>query len=113
MRRIKGVTIFLHRKKQTGTDPFGEPLYDIERLPVSNVLIAPVSTEDRINSLNLTGKKAVYQLAIPKGDQHEWEDQTVEFFGKKWQVFGEVLEGIEDLIPLRWNKKVMVERLNE
>ena len=57
-----------------------------------------------------TGRKAVYTLAIPKGDTHEWEDQKVIFFGKEWRVFGAELEGIEDLIPLDWNKKVYVER---
>ena len=103
----------MHQKTQTGMNPFGEPMYETKRIPVADVLVAPVSTEERVNALNLTGKRAIYQLAIPKGDRHEWEDQTVEFFDKQWRVIGEVLEGIEELIPLRWNKKVMVERLNE
>ena len=60
--------------------------------------------------MNLTGKKAVYTLAIPKGDTHDWEDKEVKFFGKRWRTFGIPLEGIEQLIPLDWNKKVMVER---
>ena len=29
---------------------------------------------------------------------------------KEWRVFGMELEGIEQLIPLDWNKKVYVER---
>ena len=59
---------------------------------------------------NLFGKKAVYTLAIPKGDTHKWEDSVVEFFGHKWKTFGFPIEGIESNIPLDWNKKVMVER---
>ena len=74
------------------------------------MLVSPTSTDDIVNQLTLTGKKAVYTLAIPKGNTNVWEDQEVQFFGQKWRVFGVPLEGIEDLIPLRWNKKVMVER---
>lgn len=35
---------------------------------------------------------------------------TVEFFGRKWRTYGGVTEGIEELLPLAWNKKVKVER---
>jgi len=49
-------------------------------------------------------------LAIPKGDTNIWEDQEVRFFGERFRVFGKPLQGIDDLIPLEWNKKVTVER---
>ena len=41
---------------------------------------------------------------------HDWTDTKVEFFGKTWKTVGEPVEGIEENIPLRWNKKVVVER---
>lgn len=97
-------------KVKTGTDPFGKPIYEDKPVNVDNVLISPTSSDDIVNQLNLTGKKAVYTLAIPKGDTHEWEDKKVLFFGKRWRTFAIPLEGIENLIPLDWNKKVMVER---
>ena len=110
MAKIKGITVTLINKRETGKDPFGSPIYeDVEAL-VDNVLVSPTSSDDIVNQLNLTGKKAVYTLAIPKGDAHKWEDQEVRFFGKRWRVFGFVTQGIEELIPLDWNKKVMVER---
>ena len=77
---------------------------------VDNVLISPSSTEDITSQMNLTGRKAEYTLAIPKGDLHDWEDKEVLFFGKRWKTFGIPLEGIEEMLPLTWNKKVMVER---
>ena len=49
-------------------------------------------------------------MAIPKGDAHDWEDTVVEFFGEKWRTFGFQVEGIEDMIPLYWNKTIKVER---
>lgn len=107
---IKGITVTLINKKQVDTDPFDAPIYEDMPINVDNVLVSPTSTEDIINQLELTGKKAVYTLAIPKGDTNKWEDQEVEFFGERWRVFGKVTQGIEHLIPLKWNKKVMVER---
>ena len=110
MALIKGVPVTLVTKTQSGEDPFGNPIYTETEITVDNVLIAPVSGDDVINQLNLTGRKAVYQLAIPKGDTNIWENQDVRFFGDRWRVFGIPLQGIEALIPLDWNKKVMVER---
>ena len=106
---IKGTTIILIEKEFEGTDGFGEPICKEVPVKVDDVLIGEPSSEDITNQLNLTGKKAIYTLAIPKGDTHEWEDAEVEFFGRRWHVFTIPIEGIEENIPLRWNKKVMVE----
>ena len=59
---------------------------------------------------HLTGKKAVYNIAIPKGDQHIWEDNRVDFFGESWHVLSFPQQGIDEMIPLDWNQKWMVER---
>src|SRR5690606_22121565 len=107
---IKGITVTLINKKEVGRDPFDRPIYEDVEIEVDNVLVSPVSTEDIVHTLELTGKKDVYTLAIPKGDTNNWEDAEVIFFGKRWRTFGMVTEGIEHLIPLDWNKKVMVER---
>lgn len=110
MGRLRGITIKLINKEKTGEDPFGSPVFSYVEQEVKNVLIAPVSSQEVIDKLTLYGKKAEYTLAIPKGDTHNWEDAEVEFFGQKWKTIGIPLEGIEDLIPGRWNKKVTVER---
>lgn len=110
MALIKGIPIVLLVKKQMGTDPFGSPVYECEEETVENVLVAPATSDDIVTSQDLYGKKAVYTLAIPKGDSHDWTDCEVRFFGQRWRSFGFPLEGIEANIPLDWNKKVMVER---
>lgn len=110
MARLKGITVTLINKQQTGVDPFNAPIYTDAEIQVENVLVAPTSSDDMVNQLNLTGRKAVYTLAIPKGDTNTWENQEVRFFGERWRVFGIPLQGIDDLIPLSWNKKVTVER---
>lgn len=110
MSMIKGITITLIDHIPDGKDAFGAPIYRTEEIPVDNVLVTPSTSDDVTTQLNLTGKKAVYTLAIPKGDSHEWKDKEVRFFGQRWRVFGYPTKGIDDLIPLAWNTKVMVER---
>ena len=107
---MRGVTITLYTKVQTGVDAFNRPVYEDVATTVDNVLIGEPTTEDVINELNLTGKHLAYTLAIPKGDAHEWNDRKVEFFGEVFRTYGEPTQGIEHLIPLSWNKKVKVER---
>ena len=107
---IHGITILLYEKRQTGTDAFHAPIYEETPIEVPNVLVGEPSAEDIVNEMQLYGKRIAYTLAIPKGDTHDWNDVTVEFFGQKWRTYGGVTQGIEDMIPLAWNKKVKVER---
>lgn len=109
MTRIHGISIILMDKVEDGTDGFGKPIFKEKPIEIRNVLVSPTSTDDVANQLNLTGKKVVYDLAIPKGDTHDWTNKEVQFFEKKWRTVGVPLEGIEDMIPLDWNKKVTVE----
>ena len=109
MAMIKGITITLYTKKEVGKDAFNHPIYEEIAEEVDNVLVAPSTTDDIVTSQDLYGKKAVYTLAIPKGDAHDWLDCKVEFFGMVWKTFGYPIQGIEENIPLEWNKKVMVE----
>ena len=106
---LQGITIKLYEKAQTGVDAFGRPIYEGVPVEVENVLVAPASTDDVKNNTNLSGDKAVYTLGIPKGDTHDWVNKTVELFGMKFKTVGIPLEGIEEMIPLSWNKKVTVE----
>ena len=106
---MRGITVTLYERTQTGTDPANRPIYTETAVNVENVLVAPLSDEEILEELNLTGKRARYQLAIPKGDAHEWENKRVHFFGEDFRVIGHPVEGIEALIPLAWNKKVKVE----
>ena len=109
MGKLHGVTILLHTKTKTGTDDFGRPVYTETTESVENVLIGEPDAEEITNELNISGKHLAYTLGIPKGDTHVWTDRKVEFFGKTFRTFGETVQGIEDLIPMSWHKKVKVE----
>lgn len=107
---FKGITVVLYEKTQTGVDEFNKPVYEEIAVDVPNVLVEPLNADDLVNTNSLYGKTASYRLCIPKGDTHKWEDSKIEFFDIKWQSFGFVTELIEENVPLKWNKKVLVER---
>ena len=110
MGKIHGIPITLIDKQVVSVDPFGSPVVKDVEILVDNVLVAPATTEDVTSQMSLTGKKISYTLGIPKGDTNDWEEKEVRFFGKRWRTVGIPLEGIESMMPLEWNKKVMVER---
>lgn len=114
MAHIRGITVTLIRREQTGTDPYNAPIYEDVEEPVENVLVAPAQSggDEILDTLTLEGRKAVYRLGIPKGDTHTWEGQRVKFFGGTWRVIGKPTVGISDLIPLDWNKIALVEAIN-
>ena len=109
MANIKGIDVTLYTKTQTGTDAFNEAIYTETPITVHNVLVYPTTAQENLETVNLYGRKAVYTLGIPKGDTNVWDNCRVSFWGKDFKVFGIPQEGIEDNIPLLWNKKVMVE----
>ena len=113
--RLHGITIQLINRVQTGTDDLGIPIYeDAEPVNVANVLVAPASQggngtgKEILDTTNLEGKRVENLLGIPKGDAHDWVNAKVVFFGRTFETLGMPDEGIEDLIPLAWHKKVKV-----
>lgn len=107
---IKGIPVILHVKTLSGEDAFKNPTYTQTPVTVENVLVTPAGTDDIVADVQMEGKKAVYELGIPKDDPHTWEDSVVEFFGQKWKTFGFCTRYITELVPLDWDRKIKVER---
>ena len=105
---IKGITVKLYEQTPDGKDSFGHPIVKETPVCVENVLVSPASTTEILDTLNLIGKKAVYKLAVPKEDFHNWQDCRV-----SWRVIGLPQQGIKENIPLVWNQIWMVERYGE
>lgn len=111
---MRGITVTLYEQTQSGTDALNHPTYTTVPVAVENVIVAPMSTAEVLEAYNLTGRRAEFQLGIPKGDTHDWKaGYKVSFFGKDWRIIAMPEEGIENLIPLSWNKKVKVERYEQ
>lgn len=110
---MRGVTVVLTVKTKTGTDAFNQPIYTETTENVSDVLVGEPSSEDINDALTIWGARVAYRLAIPKGDTHVWDDTFVTLpapFSGKYRTVGIAVSGIEDMIPLRWNRKVLLER---
>ena len=107
---MKTETVLLHVKTKTGVDEMNNPVYDDSTVEVSGVLIGQPTTEEVTSSVALYGKRLSFVLALPKGDTHDWTDTEVEFWGRKFRTYGDVVEGIEANVPTPWHRKVMVER---
>lgn len=107
---IKGTLVKLINKTVIGADPFGNPITEDAVHYVDNVLISPTTSTEAVDSTGLRRRIVSTELAIPKGDVHKWEDSEVFFFGHTWRTVGSCAEGIEDLMPLDWHRKIKVER---
>ena len=107
---IKGITVLLTVRVQSGTDDFNRPTYTETVTSVDNVLVGPAGTEAVVNDLQLDGKHLAYELHIPKGDDNDWTDTTVQFFDQTFRTYGMPEQWIGENVPLGWNKRVKVER---
>lgn len=54
---IKGIPVKLYERTASGTDTFGHPIYTETPVTVEDVLVAPASTTEVLDMLNITGKK--------------------------------------------------------
>lgn len=107
---IKGITVTLWERTQTGADPFGRPVETEVPVQVQNVLPAPSTQEDIVSSLELYGRHAVYDLYLPKGDGHDWKNVRVDFFGQSFRTFGPVAGYVGANVPGPWNRRVRAEQ---
>lgn len=107
---IKGTTITLHQRVQTGVDGQNNPTYEEIPVQVKGVLICPVSTDDITGDVQSEGKRAEYELLIPKDCTLSFDGCIVEFYGARWEVFGFPLVWMAENTPGDWNRKVKVER---
>lgn len=110
---IHGITIQLLRRAQTGVDDYGSPVFDETAVTVPGVLVGEPVTSESPSTLDPIGRRVQYTMALPKGDSNEWEGNRVilpEPFAGTFRVIGLPTAGIEANIPLRWNKKVLIER---
>lgn len=111
---MRGITVTLYDRTQTGKDALNKPIYTETAVQVDNVLVAPSASMEVLDRNSLDGRRGDYTMAIPKGDTHDWSaGKKVSFFGHDWRIIEMPEEGIEWLIPLSWNKKVRVERYEQ
>lgn len=107
--RLRGITVELEVLTPDGKDEANRQQYTSEFVAVENVLVGIPKEQEILDTLNLSGRKAVYTLGIPKGDTHNWTDKKVRFWGQTYRTIGHPVTGIPELIPLDWGQNVRVE----
>lgn len=107
---MKGMTIQLVVKTQSGTDSIGAPVYTEELVNVYDVLVGTPTADEATEAYSLYGKTCAFVLGIPKTDTNTWTDREVVIFGERYHTIGFPVRGIDANIPLRWNRNVKVER---
>lgn len=109
---ISGIPVILYEKTVTGYDAFNREIVEEKPVTVENVLVQPLerTTDAQTESTNLFPEKMSFVLGIPKSDTHNWDDSRVEFWGHVFRSENGAWQGIEDLVPGPWNKKVLVRR---
>lgn len=113
---MRGVTVTLLDRTQTGTDPFGAPVWAETPVQVDNVLIGEPTSDEILSATELYGKRLRCMIAVPKGDGHVWTDRTVAWtdaYGRahRLRTFGPPIVGVEALVPGPWHMKVRCEEL--
>lgn len=105
---FKTTSVTLFTECEIGVDAFNRPIYEKDQVTVSGVLVGEPTTDEYNETFQVHGKHLAYVIALPKGDDHDWIDKDVLVFGKRFRTVGEPTQGIEENIPLAWNKKVKV-----
>lgn len=108
---IRGTTVTLFVRTQTGVDALNAPIFEETPVQVENVLIGQPTADDIVTATNLYGKKLLCILGIPKGDTHDWADARVSWAAPDGQTitlqtFGFPEMGVEANVPGPWHKKV-------
>ncbi len=105
---MKTTTIQLVNKTEVGRKPMGEPVYEETFEDVDGVLVGSPTTEQLLATMELEGKKIVYMLGIPKGDDHDWTDREVIIWGERFITLGFPETAEPENVPLSWGKVVKV-----
>lgn len=113
---MRGITVTLYQKTQSGSDAFGAPTWTETPVAVDNVLVGEPSTDDITTGTDRFGKRIDYMLGIPKGDAHDWKDTKVSWTDAAGnavtcETFGFPIMGVEALVPTPWHMKVRCHRI--
>lgn len=106
---MKGETVVVSTRVQSGKDMFGNAIYELDSLEVDNVLVAPGEVDDVIESTRPEGSEIHYTLYFPK--TFEWlglENAEIEVRGESFKVIGRPNYWNPDVCPTDWNMVVKV-----
>jgi len=107
---VVGITVTLHTKTAGTPDAFNDATWTYTTKTVDNVLVGQPTGDEVTSGIDLYGIRAEFMLGIPKGNEDDWEDTLVEFFGHTFRTFGPTIMGIEANVPTPWHRKIRAAR---
>ena len=108
---IPTVSVILYETEVTGEDSFGHEIKTETPVTIDNVSIGHPSSEDVLSEISISGKRIAYNLCLPVGDDHDWTNTIVEFYGRKWRTIGIPTQFTDGFMGKNfpWNKQIKVE----
>lgn len=109
-------TTLVFKKSVAGdsTDPFGDPINEIEEILVDDCLIAPITepTSVREEQAMHQGRVQV-RIHLPKAFAGDVSGSTVEWNGTEFSLDSDSVVFMEENCPTRWNRYFRAEAIHE
>lgn len=106
-----GETVEVETTVQAGKDSFGNAIYESKFVPVENVLVAPSSTTNVIDTTRPNGANVVYQLYFPKGFDLPLMNKKIKVRNEVFRVIGDPKPYPVENTPTPWFMEVEVEHV--
>lgn len=110
---IKGETVVVHRREQTGVDPGNNPIYESTETEVEDVIVAPGPRSDVEESTRPDGIEVSWTLHFPKSWTDSLRGAEISVRGgPRSPVVGDPRPYTNANTPGRWNRPVELERVD-
>lgn len=105
---LVGETVTVTQKTVVGHDEFNNAIYSEKKTDVGDVLVAPGTDSDVIESTRPDGTEVNYTLYFPKTFTGKLENELVKVRGEWLDVVGCPDRFDDSVCPTRWNMVVRV-----
>lgn len=99
---MRGETVIVDIKSPSGRDAFNALTYEPQQIEVSNVLCAPASSDDVLDSNRPDGAEVRYTLYFPKTFEQQLENTRVNVRGEWLNVIGSPNHFDASVCPTDW-----------
>jgi hypothetical protein len=107
---VRGETVTVITRTQTGTDPGGDAIWTTTETPVDNVLVANGSQTLSTDSIRPDGIEVACTLYFPRSFSGSLRGGIVKVRGHEYRVLGDPLPYDGGMTPTQWNLVVECER---
>ena len=107
---MKGETVTVTTRVQSGTDPGGDATYTTSTSSVDDVLVAPGSQSNAVDNIRPDGIEVALTLYFPRTFTGTLRGAIITVRGEDYKVIGDPIPYNGGLTPTRWNLVAECER---